>query len=311
MNNVYMTNWTKEKLESMIATGIEENLMLDYKDAAALANTERNKPEITKDVTAFANSAGGTIIYGIFEAPKAPHKPGGYAPVNRKEVSKEWLEQIIQTIQPRVPATIYVVPIDEANDEVCYVVEVQQSDTAHQARDRRYYKRYDFNSLPMDDHEVRDVMHRRRHPRIDAWIYCRLFSDAQIEDGKPTVGALTVRLHNAGRVMGRHFMVELMVPPAFIQGAYMRGQIISAKAYGYDWHMLQMQGELLFPGSEVYLRQELIPGKLVQITGGICLSASYVVVKIYADEMPAIEGTVKCTDIFNDWTKIDPTSQAQ
>jgi hypothetical protein len=31
---------------------------------------------------------------------------------------------------------------------------------AHQARDYRYYKRHNFNALPMEDYEVRDVMNR-------------------------------------------------------------------------------------------------------------------------------------------------------
>ena len=38
---------------------IEENLHLDYKSAGALSKIDRKKDEITKDVSALANSDGG------------------------------------------------------------------------------------------------------------------------------------------------------------------------------------------------------------------------------------------------------------
>lgn len=47
----------------MIADQIEKSLNPDYKRAAAL---NRGKAvEITKDVSSFANSSGGVLIYGI------------------------------------------------------------------------------------------------------------------------------------------------------------------------------------------------------------------------------------------------------
>lgn len=139
-----MNEWTKERLERMVADGVEENLSLDYKRADALAKTDGKKAEITKDVSAFTNSAGGFLIYGVAEpADKAKrHLPERLDPVRRAVISKEWLEQIIQTIQPRIEGVlIHPVTIDEQAGLVCYVVEVPQSHTAHQARDHRYYKR--------------------------------------------------------------------------------------------------------------------------------------------------------------------------
>src|SRR5687767_12101490 len=91
--------WTEERLLSLIAAKIEEGLTLDYKAAGALANIPVNKKEITKDISAFANSAGGTIIYGVTEN---GHLPGELDPIDRGVTTKEWLESVIQNIRPRI-----------------------------------------------------------------------------------------------------------------------------------------------------------------------------------------------------------------
>lgn len=56
-------------LEQLISNEIEENLHLDYKSAGALSKIDKKKDEITKDVSALANSDGGIIVYGINEKP--------------------------------------------------------------------------------------------------------------------------------------------------------------------------------------------------------------------------------------------------
>ena len=58
---------TLDKISSLIDEKVEENLHLDYKAAAALGKTDGKKNEISKDVSSFANSDGGILIYGIKE----------------------------------------------------------------------------------------------------------------------------------------------------------------------------------------------------------------------------------------------------
>ncbi len=97
-----MSDWTRARLEQMIKEGIEESLSLDYKRAASLGTTNERRVEITKDVSSFANSTGGILIYGIseFREEAKEHLPERFDPVRRTDFSKEWLEQVIQTIQP-------------------------------------------------------------------------------------------------------------------------------------------------------------------------------------------------------------------
>lgn len=157
--------WDLKRIDDLILNGIEENLNLDYKSAEALAKTDGKKSEISKDVSAFANSAGGVIIYGISEYndPTKKHLPETIDAVDRNVISKEWLEQVINTnISPKIEGIkIHPVVIGDIKDnKVVYVVDIPQSKTAHQAKDKRYYKRYNFESIPMEDYEIRDIFNR-------------------------------------------------------------------------------------------------------------------------------------------------------
>jgi hypothetical protein len=164
-------NWTQERLQQQfIDAQAEESTTLEYKAADALGKSDaRKKKEVTKDVSAMANSAGGMIIYGISEYQEQDkrHLAEALDPIDRTQFSKEWIEQVINGIQPRIPnLRIHPVPVtlEVGQSDVVYVVDIPQSTTAHQAADYRYYRRYNFECLPMLDHEVRDVMNRGVRP---------------------------------------------------------------------------------------------------------------------------------------------------
>jgi schlafen family protein len=157
--------WTEQKIQSHITGQIEESLVLDYKAAGALDRSKKN--DITKDISSFANSAGGTVIYGVREFSGAKHHlPEKIDPIDRDQFDKEWLEHIIANIQPRLNVVIHPVQLASAPNHVAYVVEIPQGTTAHQATDFRYYKRYNFESVPMSDYEIRDVMQRKSSPKF-------------------------------------------------------------------------------------------------------------------------------------------------
>ena len=155
--------YSETYLSQLIRDQVQESLHLDYKKTDALDNTEKNKQEISKDVSAFANSDGGIIIYGIVEKKHLPEKIEGRKP---EEGKREWLEQVINSrIEPRIWG-VKIVQIDlQGEDEhAVYVVEIPQSHTAHQAFDRKYYRRFNFQSVAMHDYEVKQTMNRAREP---------------------------------------------------------------------------------------------------------------------------------------------------
>jgi hypothetical protein len=165
-------DWDQARLQRYISEGIEESLTLEYKAGEALGAGNGRRGEIAKDVSAMANSAGGIIIYGIAEHAERElqHRPARFAPVNRRECSKETLEQIISSnIQPRLSGVkIYPVPLFNDPLQVAYVVIIPQSDTVHQVGfNNKYYKRFNFEAIPMADYEVRDVLNRGTHPIVE------------------------------------------------------------------------------------------------------------------------------------------------
>lgn len=204
--------WTEAKLQNFIKSGIEESLTLEYKAADALDRSEYKKKEITKDVSAMANSAGGVLIYGIseFTAENKRHLPEKITPVNRNEFPREWVEQIIQAIRPRIDGiVIHSVGLSSGETDVAYIIEIPQSNTAHQSSDHRYYKRFNFQSVPMEDYEVRDVIFREQTPDI----HLKFLLEISDENG----WSLTVKARNQGSAFAQYVACLLDVPTVLMR----------------------------------------------------------------------------------------------
>jgi predicted HTH transcriptional regulator len=155
--------WDQAYLQELIRIEEREGLRLDYKASAALDKTDGKKNEISKDVSAFANSAGGFLVYGMLENKHVPTSID--ARVDRNMITKEWLESVIKSrISPIIEDfTVKQVSLpSKGPNQIAYVVEIAQatSRAPHQAYDHRYYKRYNYESTPMEDYEVRDLMRR-------------------------------------------------------------------------------------------------------------------------------------------------------
>jgi len=140
---------------------IPEDLHLEYKSGNAIDYSK--VAEISKDVSAFANSDGGVLIYGVQED-KSTHLPVSIDGVDFKKYSHEWLENIIKSnISPIIP-DIIIKPIKIKGNTalVIYSILIPKSyRTPHQAKDKKYYKRYNFKSEAMDDYEINDIRNRQ------------------------------------------------------------------------------------------------------------------------------------------------------
>src|ERR1700710_321372 len=158
---------TLDDIDRLISDGVEESLNLDYKASPALARESKQTDELCKDVSAFANSAGGQLVYGI-EEDRATRKPTpNDTGVMDSKITREWIEQIINSkIQPRISG-VRTVQIDNKKGGSIFVVNVPASQTGpHQSPDKRYYKRFDLQSVPMEDYEIRDVLNRAVTPEL-------------------------------------------------------------------------------------------------------------------------------------------------
>ncbi len=152
---------TEEDLQMLIDTNTPEDVHLDYKEI--LAGTDKEKEEIAKDVSAFANSDGGTLIYGI----KEDKQNNSFSLIGiqndkiGKTSVKEWIEQVIDSkITPKISGVeINIIQLQSKNFAV--VIFVPQSPEApHQSGDKKYYKRSNSKNVPMEHYEVNDVRNR-------------------------------------------------------------------------------------------------------------------------------------------------------
>jgi hypothetical protein len=295
------SEWTEQDLLSLITNGVEESSDLEYKRSAALSNTDGVKSEISKDVSSFANANGGTIIYGMIEEQHLPRQLDGIDPA---EFTKEWLEQVINgRIHPRLNGLqINPVPLTaSAVGKVVYVVSIPQSTTAHQSGSKRYYKRFNFESVPMEDYEIRDIMNRTKHPFIVPQ-FSRRYIDRQ---GGVFEYALNIHLVNKGSVSAHDLKVVLSVPrqtSKAVKGFKQRMVEIPSQLFGNQWfeNSLSVSNQVIFPEDdwEVTGRDRefvlIIDSRYIDRDE---MREPILTWKTYADDMPPQVGQVRLGEI--------------
>ncbi len=219
------SNWDIIQINQLLADQVEESLTLEYKSSKAL--DKGKKEEITKDISAMANSAGGTIIYGINEHSELRHLPGTLDSIDRKITSKEWIEQIISNIQPKIP-NIIITPITTSTDDsnqCVYVVEIPQGTTAHQALDKKYYKRYNFQSVPMEHYEVLDILSRQHFPKFELSFFIEDITTVKPISSRSSYSVssrsieLVIEAMNIGGVLAQYVNIDLEIPSILLPGS--------------------------------------------------------------------------------------------
>jgi hypothetical protein len=160
MDFLKLPDYSQSDIQSLIDNGVEETVYLDFKESRALDKSDKKKDEIAKDVSAFANSDGGIIVYGISEE---NHCAGALSFIDGNIYTKEWLEQIINSRISRRIQGIEIFPIrfDGHLDRSVYVVRIPRSASApHMSSDHKYYRRLGVTSAIMEEYEIRDLFFR-------------------------------------------------------------------------------------------------------------------------------------------------------
>lgn len=309
--------WLEKDLLIMKRDQAQESLNLEFKGSASLGIEENKKNEISKDVSAFANSEGGDIIYGVSEVGKPPSRFGDIdSGIDASVITPEWLEQVINSrIHPRIDG-IRIKPIalkQTRPGKYAYVVHIPAShDAPHQASDKRYYKRFNFLSVPMEDYEVRDVRNRWVEPIVVAEISGKQRRPAELWDikGKAEL-ALSIVLKNVGRQTAQHVYLECDLPSRYFLGSVFRIEgkresiVINGEQYGQlRYHHRDESGPLpLFPGTDhevldgnrLYVHMRL---KQLEAYDSLATAISWIV---YADGAEPKSGQVSVGDLFRPW----------
>ena len=291
--------WNEERIEALIANEIEESLSLEYKAAAAISKDNRDILEITKDVSAIANSAGGVLVYGVAEHKEKQkrHKPERIDPISRAKYSKEWLEHIIAQVRPRIPnLAIHPVQLKSDPDHIAYILVIPQGTTAHQAKDFRYYRRYNFESVPMIDHEVRDVMNRRSHPQVIVSAKLEIFPHPNKEGEN---GLLIFKINNTSGVFAR-YVAMIINAPLRVGGRliFYKKATLDEGNDGSSYRLVfsNHAGSPLFPKASL---QQVFPFKFIQsMTPEPKKEQDYFRYLVFADSMPKKFGTFTTDSII-------------
>lgn len=152
---------TKVDLEFLIENEILESKTLDYKQEITL-NTNNDKKEFLADVSSFANTSGGDIIFGIKEKDGLPCELLGLD-VAKEDIDSKILQiedLIRQGIEPRIP-NIEIKFIEVGEQKHCLIIRIGKSwISPHWVSlkgHKKFYGRSNNGKYPLDIDELRNA----------------------------------------------------------------------------------------------------------------------------------------------------------
>lgn len=288
-------------LQELISLGVQESTSIEYKRCAALQNTEVSKNELSKDISAFANAAGGSIIYGMVEENNLPIALDiGFEA--QGPIRREWLDQVIASrIQPRIDGlVIRPIPLLGVNaGRNAFVIDIPQSHTAHQAADKRYHKRHNFTVAAMEDYEIRDVLNRAKSPLVTPTFRVRRIEQL---DGSENF-AIRTQLTNHGDVCARSVRIEIGIPSALVASHavnYSEMQEIMNTRAGRNYPEVRYafhHDGIIFPMQAVNISEWNFFGAVLNVNDDKFSTAQESGAElrwtVYADDMRRAQGQVK------------------
>ncbi|MFQ6119014.1 MAG: helix-turn-helix domain-containing protein [Methanosarcinales archaeon] len=168
----------EEDLQSLVENSVPEGKTIEYKQVLP-GNSDSEKKEFLEDVSSFANTSGGDLIYGIIQNKEtgAPEKVEGIAIKNiDQEILR--LENIIRDgIEPRI-LSIGIQPVHLSNNKTIIIIRIPKSwISPHRVSFKsrpQFFSRNSAGKYPLDIGELRiafnlseTIIERIRNFRIE------------------------------------------------------------------------------------------------------------------------------------------------
>ncbi len=157
----YKSTWTLADIEQM--KGQEESIRLEFKAGSLLDKPQSTwVSDLSREVSAFANTEGGEIILGMSEEKRGKNRVAGDPDGVPGSLTRDQLQRLIEgNVYPYLTGIrVHRIPLSSQPDRAVFVVAVPQGTTAYQANDGRYYGRSELEAKYLPDHEIRLRMAR-------------------------------------------------------------------------------------------------------------------------------------------------------
>ena len=144
-------------LRVLITDQIRENKVIEYKEALP-TNSDNDKKEFLADISAFANAAGGDLIYGIKATDGIASEICGLE-IPNVDAEKLRLENIMRDgIEPRIPG-IAIQEVSLSSSKVVIIIRIPKSwAMPHMVTFKmrpQFYSRNSAGKYPLDVSEIR------------------------------------------------------------------------------------------------------------------------------------------------------------
>ena len=258
--------WTLDDLKGL---GADEHDFQEFKGTGWIYEDGSISPwfggSLSKQVSAFANAAGGRIFIGLDDEGQVD----GGVPVDLKSGgTRSWLEDIVhQLVDPHLGRfNVFEVTGDGtggiAPGHAVYVIEVPRSEDApHQARDHRYYLRIAGKSRPMGHIHLEDIQRRTRSPSVSLvriGPFGRPRYDRADPRGPRVFVAFRAFLQNTGRTLAHHVGAELHLPRPLV-GRQVRELCLEEDGVHYTQRpgvitLFRYHPVPVFPGQQIFFQ---------------------------------------------------------
>lgn len=239
-----------------------------YKDSIkTIRSIDDVKEELSKDVSSFLNSAGGTIIYGIREKNSRAadlDETNAFRQEHRHNIDPERVNEWIRShVKPPPTVQVHSILLEPNDPEGPWVlvVKIPQGEQAYMAKDHKFYKRVSNVRKPMEQYEVADVMNRTRGAALllDMTISGEWHETA---DKRSATFGLRVAITSTNLVASEYGALKLTVawPLAFAsnhvwkgadyddsEGLYLEGYSETAHAQSVRARWGANHGQVIFP----------------------------------------------------------------
>ena len=160
MFNKPVSQLTEEDFQSLVDNKERESSILEYKQE--ISGTDHEKKEISKDISAMANSEGGYLIIGVQEADGQANAITGTPKVIGRQPVEVWIENVLITnVRPKISINPKVITLSSISDRVLIVIHIPQSPRRpHMViadGKNAYYTRHNYQATYADEHEVRSM----------------------------------------------------------------------------------------------------------------------------------------------------------